>query len=94
VSTRTTLRRSAALPAAALLLLLALAPAGAGGGLTLSTPFPGVSVAPSTDVSFDITIGAAANTRVALSVSGTPDGVAGSSSTPSRPMRPAPRPSS
>jgi uncharacterized membrane protein len=74
VSTRTTLRRSAALPAAALLLLLALAPAGAGGGLTLSTPFPGVSVAPSTDVSFDITIGAAANTRVALSVSGTPDG--------------------
>jgi uncharacterized membrane protein len=68
------LRRSAALPAAALLLLLALAPAGAGGGLTLSTPFPGVSVAPGTDVRFDITISAAANTRVGLSVSGTPDG--------------------
>jgi uncharacterized membrane protein len=74
VSTRTTLRRSAALPAATLLLLLALAPAGAGGGLTLSTPFPGVSVAPGTDARFDITINAAANTRVALSVSGTPDG--------------------
>jgi uncharacterized membrane protein len=74
VSTRSTLRRSAALPAAALLLLLALAPAGAGGGLTLSTPFPGVSVAPGTDVRFDITISAAANTRVGLSVSGTPDG--------------------
>jgi uncharacterized membrane protein len=68
------MRRSAALPAAALLLLLALAPAGAGGGLTLSTPFPGVSVAPGTDVRFDITISAAANTRVGLSVSGTPDG--------------------
>lgn len=74
MSTRSTLRRSAALPAAALLLLLALAPAGAGGGLTLSTPFPGVSVAPGTDVRFDITISAAANTRVGLSVSGTPDG--------------------
>jgi uncharacterized membrane protein len=54
--------------------MLALAPAGAGGGLTLTTPFPGVSVAPGTDVSFDITISAAANTRVALSVSGTPAG--------------------
>jgi uncharacterized membrane protein len=74
VSTRSTLRRSAALPAAALLLLLALAPAGAGGGLTLSTPFPGVSVAPGTDVRFDITVSAAANTRVGLSVSGTPEG--------------------
>ena len=74
MSTRTTLRRSAALPAATLLLMLALAPAGAGGGLTLTTPFPGVSVAPGTDVSFDITISAAANTRVALSVSGTPAG--------------------
>jgi uncharacterized membrane protein len=74
VSTRTTLRRGAALPAATLLLLLALAPAGAGGALTLSTPFPGVSVAPGTDVRFDITVSAAANTRVALSVSGTPEG--------------------
>jgi uncharacterized membrane protein len=74
VSTRTTLRRSAALPAAVLLLLFALAPAGAGGGLTLTTPFPGVSVAPGTDVRFEITVSAAANTRVALSVSGTPDG--------------------
>ncbi|HET9497953.1 MAG TPA: NEW3 domain-containing protein [Candidatus Limnocylindria bacterium] len=74
MSTRTSLRRGAALPAATLLLLLALAPAIAGGGLVLSTPFPAVSVAPGTDVRFDITVSAAANTRVALSVSGTPEG--------------------
>ena len=73
MSTRTSLRRGAALPAATLLLLLTLAPALAG-GLVLSTPFPAVSVAPGPDVRFDITVSAAANTRVALSVSGTPDG--------------------
>jgi uncharacterized membrane protein len=74
VSIRPSLRRGAALPAAFLLLMVALAPASAGGGLTLSTPFPGVSVAAGSDVSFDIAVTAAANTRVALSVSGVPDG--------------------
>jgi uncharacterized repeat protein (TIGR01451 family) len=74
VSTRTFLRRVAALPAAAALVILTLAPALAGGGLVLSTPFPGVTVAAGSDVSFTITVTGSANTRVALSVSGVPDG--------------------
>jgi uncharacterized repeat protein (TIGR01451 family) len=74
VSTRTHLRRVAALLAAMGLLALTLAPATAGGGLTLSTPFPGVAVAAGSDVSFEITVSAAANTRVSLSLSGVPDG--------------------
>ena len=68
------LRRGAALPAAALLLIMALAPASAGGGLTSSSPFPSVSVPAGSDVNFDIAVSAAANTRVALSVAGVPDG--------------------
>jgi uncharacterized membrane protein len=73
VSTRTTLRRGAALLSATTLILLTMAPALAG-GLTITTPFPGVSVAPGSDVDFEITVTSAANTRVALGVSGTPDG--------------------
>lgn len=73
MSTRS-LRRGAALPAAALLLIMTLAPATAGGGLTLSSPFPSVSVPAGSDVRFDVAVSAAANTRVALSVAGVPDG--------------------
>lgn len=74
MSTRITLRRVAALPAAILLLIMALAPASAGSALSLNTAFPAVAVAPGSDVSFPITVTAAANTRVSLSVAGVPDG--------------------
>jgi uncharacterized membrane protein len=68
------MRRAAALPAAAFLLVLSLAPATAGGGLSLTTPFPAVAVAPGSDVRFTIAVSGPANTRVGLSVTGTPDG--------------------
>jgi uncharacterized membrane protein len=74
VSSRPNLRRAAALPAAAFLLVLTLAPATAGGSLSLTTPFPAVAVAPGSDVHFVITVNGPANTRVGLSVAGTPDG--------------------
>jgi uncharacterized membrane protein len=74
VSSRPNLRRAAALPAAAFLLVLSLAPATAGDGLSLTTPFPAVAVAPGSSVRFTITVNGPANTRVGLSVAGTPDG--------------------
>lgn len=50
------------------------APAAAQAELTLTTPFPGVSVQPGATASFTITVGAAEGTRVDLAVEGVPDG--------------------
>ena len=74
MSTSPVLRRASAVSVLALLFSLAAVPVSAGSGLSISTPFPAVSVAAGTKVSFDITVSAAANTRVALSVSGVPTG--------------------
>lgn len=49
-------------------------PAVAQTGLTLTTPFPAVSVQPGADVSFEVTIGAAQAARVELALEGLPDG--------------------
>jgi uncharacterized membrane protein len=67
-------RRGAPLAAIGLLLssTLALAPATAAAGLTLSTPDPSIEVAAGAKVAFDITVLAAANEQVALSVAGVP----------------------
>lgn len=43
-------------------------------GLSLTTPFPGVSVQPGATASFTVTVGAAERTRVDLRVSGVPSG--------------------
>lgn len=50
------------------------APAAAQTALTLSTPFPGVSVQPGATASFTITVGAAEAVRADLAVEGTPEG--------------------
>ncbi len=44
------------------------------GGLTITTPFPALSVQPGASVSFDLTIAASQAMRVGLSVEGLPDG--------------------
>lgn len=49
-------------------------PAAAQSGLSLTTPFPGVSVQPGATASFTVTIDAAEPTRADLSVSGAPSG--------------------
>jgi uncharacterized membrane protein len=51
---------------------LALAPVAIAAGLTLTTPYPSVSVAPGSTVSFEIAIQGNASQQVALSVSGLP----------------------
>lgn len=48
--------------------------AAAQSGLSLTTPFPGVSVQPGATASFTVTIGASEPTRADLSVSGVPTG--------------------
>jgi uncharacterized membrane protein len=59
-------------------LILALAggatPVAAQVGLSITTPFPSVSVQPGASVSFEITISASATARVDLAVEGLPDG--------------------
>lgn len=55
--------------------IIATAPAVlAANGLTISTPYPSVSVAPGSDVSFDLAVKSDANRQVALAVSGVPAG--------------------
>jgi uncharacterized membrane protein len=51
---------------------LTFAPMALAAGLTLTTPYPSVSVAPGSKVSFEIAIQGNANEQVALSVSGLP----------------------
>jgi ABC-2 type transport system ATP-binding protein len=67
-------RRGAAVAAfgAVLTLTLAFAPTATAAGLSLTTPYPSVSVAPGSKVSFDIAITGNANEQVAISVAGTP----------------------
>ncbi len=74
MSTSPVLRRVSVVSVLALLFSFAAVPVSAGSGLSITTPFPAVSVAAGTKVSFDITVSAAANTRVALSVGGVPTG--------------------
>lgn len=51
---------------------LAAAPVTLAAGLSLTTPYPSVSVAPGSKVSFDITVNGDANQQVAMSVAGVP----------------------
>lgn len=64
--------------AAAISILLLVAagatPAAAQVGLTVTTPFPAVSVQPGSSASFDLSLQASATVRAALSVDGVPDG--------------------
>jgi uncharacterized membrane protein len=53
-------------------------PVAAQTGLTITTPFPAVSVQPGESVSFDLTVSAEGPSRVALSLDGLPDGWTGS----------------
>ena len=64
-------------PLALVISLFALsfaAPAAAQTALTLSTPFPGVSVQPGATATFTITVGAAEAVRADLAVEGAPEG--------------------
>lgn len=67
-------RRRRGLLSLALVLGLApaLAPTALAAGLTVTTPYPSVVVSPGTQVSFDLSIETSNETRVSLSVSGTP----------------------
>jgi uncharacterized membrane protein len=61
------------------LILGAFAPlVAADGGLEVTTPFPGVAVAPGTKVSFDLTVSSTRDATVALEVGGVPEGWTGS----------------
>ncbi|HJP88276.1 MAG TPA: NEW3 domain-containing protein [Candidatus Limnocylindrales bacterium] len=53
-------------------LLPALAPAALAAGLTMTTPFPSVTVSPGTQVAFDLAIKTSNSARVNLSLSGVP----------------------
>jgi uncharacterized membrane protein len=66
--------RGRALAAIGLLMTttLAFAPTAIAAGLSLTTPYPSVTVAPGSKVSFDIAITGDANQQVAVSVSGVP----------------------
>jgi len=68
--------RAARATAISFLLLAAIgaAPANAAVGLSVSTPYPAVSVQPGTSVSFSLSIEASTAVRVALSAQGVPDG--------------------
>lgn len=68
------LRRLAALAAAGLFALLPLAPSALAAGLTITTPYPAVTVAPGAKVSMDLTIRTTDLQQIALSVSGAPTG--------------------
>lgn len=76
IPTRSARRRLAAVLAGIGLLALTLAPAGAVAAvpLSISTPYPAVSVAPGSKVSFDLTVTADQKRQVALAVSGIPTG--------------------
>jgi uncharacterized membrane protein len=67
-------RRPAAVATIGLLMMsaLAFAPATYAAALSLTTPYPSVSVAPGTKVNFDITVKGNAGQQVALAVSGVP----------------------
>ncbi|MGH2444871.1 MAG: NEW3 domain-containing protein [Candidatus Limnocylindria bacterium] len=70
-------RRSAAsliAPVIALLIAAVATPVAAQSELTLTTPFPGVSVQPGATASFPVTVGAAEPTRADLSVEDVPNG--------------------
>ena len=61
--------------AAAVTAAAGLAPAAlAANGLEITTPYPSVSVAPGSDVSFDLTVSSTTERQVALAVSGVPSG--------------------
>lgn len=64
--------RIIALSGAGLVALLPLAPTAMAAGLTITTPYPAVTVAPGAKVSMDLTIKTSDLQQVALSVSGTP----------------------
>lgn len=65
-------RRFLALVGAGLFALLPLAPSAMAAGLTITTPYPAVTVAPGAKVSMDLTIKTTDIQQVALSVSGAP----------------------
>lgn len=67
-------RPALALVAAVAVLGLLAAPAAAVEGLEIGTPFPGVAVAPGSDVSFDLTIDVEVRRQVSLVVEGVPTG--------------------
>jgi len=71
--------RGPALAAIGLLMttMLAFAPTAIAAGPSLTTPYPSVSVAPGSKVSFDIAITGDANQQVAVSLSGVPSGWTG-----------------
>ncbi|MEO8252623.1 MAG: NEW3 domain-containing protein [Chloroflexota bacterium] len=72
--TKTERGRGRALAAIGVLLTttLSFAPVASAAGLTLTTPYPSISVAPGSKVSFEVTVQGNANEQVALSVSGVP----------------------
>lgn len=65
-------RRMAALGLVAFLVLVGVPTAAAAETVSLSTPYPGVAVAPGTKVSFDISVRTNASDRVDLSLKGVP----------------------
>jgi uncharacterized membrane protein len=67
-------RRSSALAAIGLVvtMTLAIAPAAVAAALSITTPFPSVSIAPGSTVGFDLTVTGGASQLVAVSVSGVP----------------------
>jgi uncharacterized membrane protein len=66
-------RRGLGLAAIGLLTMtLAMAPTAIGAGVSVTTPYPAVSVAPGSKVTFAITIAGSANQQVAVSVTGAP----------------------
>ena len=65
-------RRMAALGLTAFLVLVSVPTVAAAGTVSLSTPYPGVAVAPGTKVSFDISVKTDASARVDLSLKGVP----------------------
>jgi uncharacterized repeat protein (TIGR01451 family) len=56
------------------LTVASVAPASAQAGLTITTPYPAVSVQPGSTASFTLTLEASETVRVALSADGVPDG--------------------
>src|SRR6476646_1808745 len=65
-------RRMAALGLTAFLVLVSVPTVAAAGTVSLSTPYPGVAVAPGTKVSFDISVKTDESARVDLSLKGVP----------------------
>ena len=65
---------AASVAGAAVLSTLSLAPVALGASLTISTPYPAVSVEPGNTASFDLAIASDPKRRVNLRVTGVPDG--------------------